>query len=150
MRTATVIYLILATLTGPRLCPCAVSLPETIPSAPSTPLKGTPRSCGCCTPLGSATREATTVSQSTGEQRPAQPSAPCHCQCGKQDSTATSRIVGRVAKSCVDHAGFDAPVADRGVSDALPAPHVPSLGQLRDLPLCSTDDLLYAFHRLRC
>lgn len=148
MRTATVIYLILATLTGPRLCPCAVALPETTPSAPSTPLKGTPRFCGCCTPPGSTTRAATTVSQAPGEQRPAQPSAPCHCQCGKQDSTATSRIVGRVAKSCVDHAGFDAPVG--GVSNAIPAPHVLSFSQLRDLPLCSTDDLLYAFHRLRC
>lgn len=150
VRRVAVIYLILATLAGPRLCPCSVSLPEPAPPAPSTPLKAAPRGGGCCALPGLTTWAVTTVSQAAGDQCPDQPSAPCHCQCGKQDTTATVRTVGRVAKSGVDHAGLDATLAGWNSPHLLPVPQVFGLGQLRDFPLCSTDDLLYVFHRLRC
>lgn len=139
-------YLIVATLVGARPCPCLAPIADAAPLAPSVPAKGVPRACGCCTHFGPA---ASSASQSAGRQRPDQPSAPGQCQCGKQD-TAAVRTLWRAGKSAVDHDGFHGPVLGYVVPGPVTVRHPFGVGQLRDRPHCSTDDLLYAFHRLRC
>ncbi|MBN9122259.1 MAG: hypothetical protein J0I06_24485 [Planctomycetes bacterium] len=55
-----------------------------------------------------------------------------------------------MGSSSVDQDGFHVPVPDFAVPYPPPAQHILDVGQLRDHPFYSTDDLLYAFHRLRC
>lgn len=143
MRSVVVLYLIVATLAGPRLCPC----PGSVTAAPSVPENSVPRTCGCCNTSSSTTSAA---SEALGQQRPDQPSAPCQCQCGKQDTAATVRAVVRTAKSSVDHDGFPGPLPSYGVHNPAPIQHVFGVDHVRDLPFCTTYDLLYVFHRLRC
>lgn len=147
LRRLVVLYLVVVTLAGPRLCPCSVSFPEATPSVPSVPFDGAPRACGCGTHSCPPTR---TVSPADGEQRPDQPPAPCQCQCGKQDSAATVRTGWRAGKPAADHDGFHGPVPGCHVPHPAPIHPVVGVGRLRDLPFCTTHDLLYAFHRLRC
>lgn len=144
-RGLVVLYLIAATLVGPRPCLCPASVTAATPNAPSIPENGVPRPCGCC-----KTSTPSTASQSRGQQCPDQPSAPCPCQCGKQDTAATVRAVGRAAKSSPDHDGFPGPVPGCGVRYPAPIQHVFGVDHVRDLPSCTTDDILYVFHRLRC
>lgn len=146
IRSAAVIYLILATLVGPRLCLCPGSF-NAAPNTSSIPVNSVSRSCGCCNTSNST---ASTASQPSGEQRPKQPSAPCQCQCGKQDTSATVRAVTRTTKVPLDHDGFTGPVHACGVSYSAPVQHVFGVGHLGNLPFYTTDDFLYGFHRLRC
>lgn len=146
MRSVVVLYLIIATLAGPRLCPCPGSV-TAAPNTPSIPVNSVPRTCGCCNTSSSTTSAAP---QAPGQQRPDQPSAPCQCQCGKQDTAATVRAVGRTAKSSLDCDGFDGPVYTCGVPYSAPVQHAFGLDRVRDLPSCTTHDILYVFHRLRC
>lgn len=147
MRSVAVVNLVLATLVGPRHCPCTVSSPERPSPSPSTPLNAVPRACGCCTLPGLTAR---TVLQPPGQQRPDQPTAPCQCQCGKQDTTATVRAVGRAVKSCVQYDDFLGAVHPFDVPYPVQTPHVFGFEHIRNLPFWTTHDLLYVFHRLRC
>jgi hypothetical protein len=147
LRRLAVLYLVVVTLAGPRLCPCSVSFPEAPPSVPSVPFDAAPRACGCGAHSCPPTR---TVSLADGEQRPDQPSPPCQCQCGKQDSAATVRAGLRAGKPAADHDGFHGFVPGCHVPDPAPIQLVIGVGHLRDLPFCTTYDLLYVFHRLRC
>lgn len=148
IRSAAVLYLILATLAGPRLCPCSVAWVGQPPSSPSMPLNGVPPVCGCCAPLSGLTPGVT--SQPPGEQRPDQPSAPCPCQCGKQDTAATVRVPGRAVKSSVDYGGFPEAVPGWDAHHLALVPQLFGIDHVRDLPFWTTDDLLRVFHRLRC
>lgn len=145
LRGLVVLHLIVATLVGPRPCPCPASVTAAAPASPasSAPTGGVPRSCGCCTPTGLT---ADTVSQAPRPQRPDQPPVPCPCRCGKPDTAAGVWA----ARSSTDHDGSHVPVSDFAVPCLPPVQHVFGVGQLRDRPFCSTDHLLYAFHRLRC
>lgn len=145
MRSAVVIYLILATLAGPRLCVCSGSV-TAAPNTSSVPAESSPRSCGCCKTSSSASSIA---SQTPGQQRPDDPSAPCQCQCGKQD-TATVRPTGRAVKSSVDRDGFPGPVHTQDVPYPARIPPASGFDHFCDLPFHTTHDLLFAFHRLRC
>ena len=145
MRSAIVIYLMLATLVGPRPCQCAVSSAEH--PSPSIPLNTVPQVCGCC---NTSNLTSSTASQAPGQQRPDQPSAPCHCQCGKQDTVATVRAVARAANSSLDYDGYTESVHTCGVLYSAPVQHVFGLGHLCNSPFYTTDDILYGFHRLRC
>lgn len=146
MRSVVVLYLILATLAGPRLCLCPVS-PPTAPNAPSVPENSVPRSCGCCKTSSSTT---STASQAPGQERPDSPSAPCQCQCGKQDTASTVRAAGRAVKPSLDHDGFTGPAHTCGVPYSAPVQHAFGVGRLRNPPFYTTDDILFGFHRLRC
>ncbi|MBA4192551.1 MAG: hypothetical protein C0467_31675 [Planctomycetaceae bacterium] len=147
LRGLVALYLIVATLVGPRLCLCPASVTAAAPNAPSIPENTVPRSCGCCK---TSTATPSTATPSPGQQCPDQPSVPCQCQCGKQDTAATVRAVGRTAKSSVDHDGFPGPVPSCGVHYPAPIQHVFSVDHVRDLPFYTTHDILYVFHRLRC
>lgn len=146
LRLLVTIYLIVATLVGARPCPCPAPIADATSPAPSVPAKGVARTCGCCTP---SVPTNTSAAQSAGRQRPDQPSAPCQCQCGKQD-TAAVRALWRSGKSAVGFDGADGPVLNCVIPGPVPDRHALAVGQLRDRPHCSTDDLLYSFHRLRC
>lgn len=146
LRSLVTTYLIVATLLGPRPCPCPAAPAGTASSTPVSPAKGESRSCGCCTPVGSIG----TVVREAGGQRPESPSAPCQCQCGKQDS-ATARVGGRAGPATVGNDGLPVPCHGFASVELRAVPqHVSCGGPLRDRPLCSTHDLLYVFHRLRC
>ncbi len=148
LRVLLVSYLTIATTAGPRLCPCSMPLPTPVsePKSPS-PADRAPRSCACC-PTKPAT--PTPTAQTFGHQNPDQPSAPCPCQCGKPDSVANARAAWRA------HAPTDDPNTGPAYGTPLAdfAPHVCSIastsGPGRNLPFYTTDDLLHAFHFLRC
>lgn len=146
LRGLVALYLIVATLAGPRLCLCPGPY-ATATNAPSIPQNCVPRSCGCCNTSSSTT---TTAPQAPGQQRPDPPSAPCQCQCGKQDAAATVRGAGRSVKPSPDHDGFTSPVPTCGVPHAAPVQHAFGVGRLCNPPFYTTDDILYGFHRLRC
>lgn len=146
LRGLVALYLIVATLAGPRLCLCPGS-DAAAPNTASIPENGVPRSCGCCNTSSST---ATTASQAPGQRRPDPPSVPCQCQCGKPDAVATVRAVGRVVNSSLDHDGFTGPVHTCGVSHAAPVQHAFGVGHLWNPSFYTTDDILYGFHRLRC
>lgn len=144
-RRLVALYLIVATLAGPRLCPCSGPC-AAAPNAPSIPQNSVPRSCGCC----NTSRSTATASQVPGQQRPDLPSAPCQCQCGKQDTAATVRAVGRAVKSSLEHDGFTGPVHACGVPYSAPVQRAFGVGHRCNPPFYTTDDILYGFHRLRC
>lgn len=147
MRSVTVGYLVLATLVGPRLCPCSVSAAERPSPSPLIPLQAVPRACGCCPLPGLIAR---TVSPPSREQCLAVPGVPRKCQCGKQDTAATVRVVGRAVKSCADHDDLLGAVHTYDVACPVRLPHVLGFENGCNLPFWTTHDLLYVFHRLRC
>ena len=146
LRRLVAFYLIVATLAGPRLCPCSASC-DAAPNTPSIPQSRVPPSCGCC---NASRTTATHASQAPGQERPDSPSAPCQCQCGKQDTASIVRAAGRAVKPSLDHDGFTGPAHTCGVPYSAPIQHAFGVGRLRYPPFYTTDDILFGFHRLRC
>lgn len=146
LRGLVALYMIVATLAGPRLCLC----PGSVAAAPNTlsiSQNTVPRSCDCCNTVSSATR---TASQTPGQERPDSRSAPCQCQSGKKDTAATVRASGRAVKPPLDHDGFTCPGNTCGVPYSAPVQHDFGVRHLWNRPFYTTDDILYGFHRLRC
>lgn len=150
MRSVAVIYLILTTLVGPRLCPCS-TLP--LGGGPSSPAVGpvrddlAPRSCRCC----DAPRPADTSPRERGEPRPEPPSGPCHCRCGAAiDAIARpvprSELTG--VSSDLDFIGFVGSVF--GLPPLLLASTEGTTRGTVDPRFAATHDLLHVFHNLRC
>lgn len=148
MRTLLFAYLIAVNVAGPRFCPCLVATgvigggeyaaDGAFPGDPA------PLPCGCAPhepshPAGPALEEPSPddpASRNSG--------SPCRCQCGVRYVVATRPP----ARSSEDAAyDFAPPSLARG---AVPSGSHANLRPARVAPFVTTEDLLYAFHILRC
>lgn len=129
---------------GPQPCPRGATAP---PAAPVWPV-AVPRPCGCCAAGSSAPENRTGATQPSDRDS----SGPCRCGCGEPVEPFASRPASRSDEP--DGTSGSAPGDFVGSIFGHPIPSAVRLTTGWDttshFPFRTAEDLLYAFHFLRC
>lgn len=145
MRSLLLGYLVVATVVGPRFCPCVVAGEEC--SARGMLLsEAAPLPCGCVPHDLPHPTEQNLDEPSPGDSSSRDSSAPCRCQCGPGTLVAARPTTRSVPGE--DLPDFPAPSVVCGQ-----VPESASHSRIRlapGSPFVTTEDLLYSFHILRC
>lgn len=148
MRTLLFAYLIAVNVAGPRFCPCLVAngVIGSGECAAAGTLTSEPLPCGCVPhdlsrPAGPTLEDSSPDDPASGDH-----GRPCRCQCGASAVVAT-RPSARTAEA--DESFDIAPPALACGPVSIAASHT-NPRPVRGSPFVTTEDLLYAFHFLRC
>lgn len=143
------IYLILASLAGPRFCPCSRTISLCSFQFAATYAEKGSKPCRCC-PTSDST------SQSSGLEPFSQlqdtPSIPCECKCGNGNSFTfpMARVACLLSVLKADPVSIDNHAFHSCIPYQAFPPRMPSVGLVAEMPFHTADDILHIFHRLRC